>query len=218
MKNSIPLILGGLLLAVAAPAYGQSPPAQDKQDTQEKKEEAKDAKAQATPTPAPAGAEDPSYKIGAQDVLKVDVWREDQLTRTVPVRPDGKITLPLLNDIQAAGLTPMELGGVIAEGLRKFITNPQVTVTVSEINSRRIYVNGEVNKSGAFQLIPHMTVLQALSGSGGFTAFARIKNIYVLRNENGKSIKIPFNYKDAIKGKNPEQNIELQPGDVVVVP
>jgi polysaccharide export outer membrane protein len=151
-------------------------------------------------------------------VIRVDVWREDQLTRTVPVRPDGKITLPLLNDVQAAGITPMELAGVIREGLKKFITNPQVTVSVTEINSRRIYVNGEVNKSGAYQLLPHMTVLQALSGSGGFTAFARIKNIYVLRNENGKSTKIPFNYKEAIKGKNPEQNIELQPGDVVVVP
>jgi polysaccharide export outer membrane protein len=110
------------------------------------------------------------------------------------------------------------LSEVICEELKKFITNPQVTVTVTEINSRRIYVTGEVNKSGAFQLLPHMTVLQALSGSGGFTPFARIKNIYVLRNENGKPIRIPFNYKEAIKGKNPEQNIELQPGDVVVVP
>jgi len=209
------LILAGFLLAVAAPAYNQDPPAQDKQD---KKEEAKDAKAQAAPSPVPAGAEDPSYKIGAQDLLRVDVWREDQLTRTVPVRPDGKITLPLLNDVQAAGLRPMELSEVIREELKKFITNPQVTVTVTEINSRRVYVNGEVNKSGAFQLLPHMTVLQALSGSGGFTPFARIKNIYVLRNENGKPSKIPFNYKEAIKGKNPEQNIELQPGDVVVVP
>lgn len=213
MKNAMLSILAGLLLAVVAPAYSQDPPAQD---NPEKKEEAKDAKAQ--PTPAPAGAEDPTYKIGAQDVIRVDVWREDQLTRTVPVRPDGKITLPLLNDIQAAGLTPMELAGNIREELKKFIANPQVTVSVTEINSRRIYVNGEVNKSGAYQLLPHMTVLQALSGSGGFTAFARIKSIYVLRNDNGKSVKIPFNYKEAIKGKNPEQNIELQPGDVVVVP
>lgn len=218
MKNPIPLIVAGLLLAVAAPARSQDPPAQDKPDTQDKKEEAKDAKAQPAASPAAVGAEDPTYKIGAQDVIRIDVWREDQLTRTVPVRPDGKITLPLLNDVQAAGLTPMELAGNIREELKKFVTNPQVTVSVTEINSRRIYVNGEVNKSGAFQLLPHMTVLQALSGSGGFTAFARIKNIYVLRNENGKSVRIPFNYKEAIKGKNPEQNIELQPGDVVVVP
>lgn len=112
----------------------------------------------------------------------------------------------------------MELAGVIREELKKYITNPQVTVSVSEINSRRIYVTGEVSKAGAYQLLPHMTVLQALAGSGGFTAFARIKNIYVLRTENGKPVKIPFNYKEAIAGRNPAQNIELQPGDVVVVP
>lgn len=196
---------------------GKSTCAQE-QPTQEKKEEAKDAQAQATTPPAQTAAIDPTYKIGAQDVIRIDVWREDQLTRTVPVRPDGKITLPLLNDVQAAGLTPMELAGAIREELKKYINNPQVSVSLTEMNSRRIYVTGEVNKAGAYALLPHMTVLQALSGSGGFTAFARIKSIYVLRNENGKPIKIPFNYKEAIKGKNPEQNIELQPGDVVVVP
>lgn len=212
MNKLVSLILGGLLMALIAPAYGQSPAAQ------EKKEDAKDSKAPTASSAAEAAAEDPSYKIGAQDVLRIDVWREDQLTRTVPVRPDGKITLPLLNDVQAVGLTPMELAGVIRDELKKYVTNPQVTVSVSEINSRRIYVNGEVNKSGAYQLLPHMTVLQALSGSGGFTAFARVKSIYVLRNENGKAIRIPFNYKEAITGKNLAQNIELQPGDVVVVP
>ena len=199
------------LTIVNASANGRSPSAQ------EKKEDAKDTKSQATSSPAQT-ADDPAYRIGAQDVLRIDVWREDQLTRTVPVRPDGKITLPLLNDIQAVGLTPMELAGVIRDELKKYLTNPQVTVSVSEINSRRVYVSGEVNKAGAYQLLPHMTVLQALSGSGGFTAFARIKSIYVLRNENGKPVRIPFNYKEAIAGKNPEQNIELQPGDVVVVP
>jgi len=112
----------------------------------------------------------------------------------------------------------MELAGVIREELKTFINNPQVTVTVTEINSRRIYVTGEVTKAGAYALLPHMTVLQALSSSGGFTQFARMKNIYVLRTENGKQIKLPFNYKEAIRGKNPEQNIELQPGDVIVVP
>ena len=212
MKRLASLILAGLLIALIAPAYGQSPAAQ------EKKEDAKDSKAPTASSAAEAAAEDPSYKIGAQDVLRIDVWREDQLTRTVPVRPDGKITLPLLNDVQAVGLTPMELASVIRDELKKYVTNPQVTVSVSEINSRRIYVNGEVNKSGAYQLLPHMTVLQALSGSGGFTAFARVKSIYVLRNENGKAIRIPFNYKEAITGKNLAQNIELQPGDVVVVP
>jgi len=158
------------------------------------------------------------YKIGAQDILRIDVWKEEQLTRTVPVRPDGKVTLPLLNDVQAAGLTPMQLSGVISEGLKKFINDPQVTVTVTEINSRRVYVTGEVSKAGAFPLLPNMTVLQALSSSGGFTQFAKLKNIYVLRVENGKQVKRPFNYKEAVNGKNPGQNILLQPGDVIVVP
>lgn len=206
------MILTGFLLAACTTVNAQDA------GTQTKKEEAKDTKGQSTASSSQSATEDLGYKIGPQDVLRIDVWREDQLTRTVPVRPDGKITLPLLNDIQAAGLTPMELGGVIRDELKKYLTNPQVTVSVSEINSRRIYVNGEVNKSGAYQLLPHMTVLQALSGSGGFTPFARIKNIYVLRTENGKPVRIPFNYKEAIAGKSPEQNIELQAGDVVVVP
>jgi polysaccharide biosynthesis/export protein len=211
MRNAIPMILAAFLMT-STTANGQDPA------PQEKKEQAKDSKSQATPNLAQPATEDPAYKIGAQDVLRIDVWREDQLTRTVPVRPDGKITLPLLNDIQAVGLTPMSLADVIRNELKQFITNPQVTVSVTEINSRRIYVNGEVNKAGAYQLLPHMTVLQALSGSGGFTTFARVKGIYVLRNADGKTMRIPFNYKEAIRGKNIDQNIELQPGDVIVVP
>jgi polysaccharide export outer membrane protein len=185
---------------------------------QGKQEEAKAAKGQVSPTAAPSAGEDPAYRIGPQDVLKIDVWKEEQLSRTVPVRPDGKITLPLLNDVQAVGLAPMELARIISDQLKKYINDPQVTVSVTEINSRRIYVNGEVTKSGAYALLPHMTVLQALSSSGGFTQFARVKNIYVLRTENGKQTKMPFNYKEAISGKNAAQNIELQPGDVIVVP
>ena len=161
---------------------------------------------------------DAEYKIGPQDVLRIDVWKELEVSRVVPVRPDGKISLPLLNDVQAAGLTPMQLSGVIAGGLRKYINDPQVTVSVSEINSRRIYVTGEVLRVGAFSLLPNMNVLQALSSSGGFTQFAKLKDIYVLRTVDGKQVKLPFNYKDAVNGKKPEQNILLQPGDVIVVP
>lgn len=161
---------------------------------------------------------DPAYKIGPQDVLRVDVWKEPEISRAVPVRPDGKITLPLLNDVQAAGLTPQQLAAKISEGLKKFITSPQVTVGVTEINSRRVFVTGEVTRPGAFPLLPNMTILQALSSSGGFTQFARLKNIYVLRMEDGKQVKHPFNYKDAISGKHPEQNIMLEGGDVIVVP
>src|SRR5436853_6477806 len=161
---------------------------------------------------------DPSYKIGPQDVLRIDVWKEAEISRTLPVRPDGKISLPLLNDVQATGLTAMQLATVISEGLKKYITNPQVTVSVTEINSRRIYVTGEVLKPGTFPLLPNMTVLQALSSSGGFSQFARVKNIYVLRKEEGKDVKHPFNYKEVVSGKNPEQNMLLEPGDVIVVP
>jgi len=200
------------LMAAGTRASSERPTPQDKQ------EETKSAKGLATATAAQSSADDPAYKIGPQDVLKIDVWKEEQLTRTVPVRPDGKITLPLLNDVQAVGLTPMELAGVISDQLKKYINNPQVTVSVTEINSRRIYVTGEVTKAGVYALLPHMTVLQALSSSGGFTQFARVKNIYVLRTENGKQIKVPFNYKEAISGKNVAQNIELQAGDVIVVP
>jgi len=161
---------------------------------------------------------DADYKIGPQNILRIDVWKELEISRTAPVRPDGKISLPLLNDVQAAGLTPMQLAAVIGEGLKKYITNPQVTVSVAEINSRRIYVTGEVLKAGAFPLLPNMTVLQALSSSGGFSQFARVKNIYVLRKEEGKDVKHPFNYRDVVSGKKPEQNILLEPGDVIVVP
>ncbi len=212
MRKFIPIILAAFLIAGWPEARSESRPAQNP------KEGAKDAKGETKSAAVQGGAEDPAYKIGPQDVLKIDVWREDQLTRTVPVRPDGKITLPLLNDVQAAGLTPMELAGVIRDELKKYITNPQVSVTVTEINSRRIYVTGEVTKPGAYALLPHMTVLQALSSSGGFTQFARVKGIYVLRTEGGKQVKLPFNYKEAVRAKNPEQNIELQPGDVIVVP
>jgi len=180
-------------------------------------EPAKPASTTSTTTTSPATT-DPGYKIGPQDVLRIDVWKEPDISRQVPVRPDGKISLPLLNDVQAAGLTAMELAGVIREGLTKYITSPQVTVTVTEINSRRFYCMGEVLKQGTYPLLPNMTALQAISSCGGFTQFARLKGIYILRNESGKQVKHPFNYKDVVKGNHPEENIPLQPGDVIVVP
>ena len=212
MRSAIVMILAACLMAGGTQARNEGRTAQDP------KEEVKGAKSDARLVAASRAGEDPAYKIGPQDLLKIDVWKEDQLTRTVPVRPDGKITLPLLNDVQAAGLAPMELASVISDQLKKYINNPQVTVSVTEINSRRVYVTGEVSKAGAYPLFPRMTVLQALSSSGGFTQFARVKNIYVLRTENGKQVKMLFNYKEAVRGKSPEQNIELLPGDVIVVP
>ena len=166
---------------------------------------------------APATA-DPNYAIGPQDVLDIDVWKEAELTRSVPVRPDGKISLPLLNDVQAAGLTPTQLSEEITTELKKFITDPQVTVIVTQINSQRVYILGEMTRPGAYPLLPGMTVLQALSSAGGFTPFANMKKIYVLRNGGGKQEKFPFNYKNVVKGKDAGENIVLKAGDQIVVP
>ena len=159
----------------------------------------------------------PDYVIGADDNLHISVWKEPDLTTSLPVRPDGKISLPLLNDVQAAGLTPMQLAESITEKLKKYIADPRVTVVVTAMNSRRIYVLGEVLHTGAVPLLPNMTVLQALA-TAGFTQFANLKGIYVLRTENGKQVKLPFNYKQVVKGADPRQNIALKPGDTVVVP
>jgi polysaccharide export outer membrane protein len=182
------------------------------------KQPAAQAAAPASSTAQKALPQDPNYIIGAQDVLDISVWKEPEVSRVVPVRPDGRISLPLLNDVQAAGLTPSQLAAQITASLKKFVTDPQVTVIVSAINSQRIYILGEVTRPGAFAMLPGMTVLQGLSSAGGFTAFARTKGIYVLRTEDGKQQKFPVNYKDVIGGKHPEQDILLKAGDTIVVP
>jgi polysaccharide biosynthesis/export protein len=206
MKRLSALLFGWALLVTAAAAWAQ---------TQDKNTSGSTGKAAET---AAAIAPDADYRIGPQDVVRIDVWKEPDISRTIPVRPDGKISVPLLNDVQASGLTAMQLAGSLREGLSKYLTNPQVTVTVTEINSRRVYLTGEVNRPGAIPLLPNMTVLQAISSGGGFTQFAKLKDIYVMRTENGKQVKHPFNYKEVVKGKLSEQNILLQPGDVIVIP
>lgn len=164
-----------------------------------------------------SSASNSTYVIGPEDTLHISVWKEPDLTVTLPVRPDGKVSLPLLNDVQAAGLTPMQLADSVTEKLKKYISDPRVTVVVTAMNSQRVYVLGEVVHTGAMNLSPDMTVLQALA-SAGFTQFANTKGIYVLRMENGKQQKLPFNYKQVIKGDSPAQNILLKPGDTIVVP
>jgi polysaccharide biosynthesis/export protein len=171
----------------------------------------------AAPAPAPTALAGPEYVIGPEDVLHIQVWKETDLTATLPVRPDGKISLPLLNDVQAAGLTPEKLAETLTEKLKKYIADPRVTVVVTQINSKRIYLTGEVNKAGAMPMLPNMTVLQALS-SAGLNQFAKTKGIYVLRMENGKQEKLPVNYRKLVKGQDIEQNYVLQPGDTIVVP
>jgi polysaccharide export outer membrane protein len=165
----------------------------------------------------PTSVAGPDYKIGSDDMLHVSVWKEPDLTETLPVRPDGKISLPLLNDVQAAGLTPSQLADSISTKLKKYMSDPRVTVIVTAMNSQKIYVLGEVSHTGTMVLQPNMTVLQALA-SAGFTQFANTKGIYVLRTENGKQQKIPVNYKALLKGASIDQNLVLKPGDTIVVP
>lgn len=161
---------------------------------------------------------DPKYAIGPQDVLSISVWKEPDITQTVVVRPDGRISLPLVSDVQAAGLTPMQLAASVTAELRKYLADPRVTVVVTQINSQRIYVLGEVNKAGTYALFPGMTLLQALSSAGGFNQFADVKKIYLLRTENGQQVKFLFNYKEVVHGRAPEQNIALKTGDTIIVP
>ena len=177
----------------------------------------KDGSGATQPPIQPMTQATPSYLIGADDVLLISVWKEPELTTTLPERPDGNISLPLLSDVQAAGLSPTQLATSITEKLKKFVADPRVTVVVTQINSQKVYVTGEVQHTGALQLLPNMTVLQALADAG-FTQFANTKGIYVLRAENGKQQKIPINYKRLVKGQAIEQNIILKAGDTIVVP
>ena len=170
----------------------------------------------AAPAGQPSSESNSSYIIGADDTLHVSVWKEPDLSATLPVRPDGKISMPLLDDVQAAGMTPMQLAASLTERLKKYISDPRVTVVVTAMNSQRVFVMGEVLHGGSVQLVPGMTVLQALS-SAGFTQFANTKKIYVLRQENGKQVKMQVNYNQMIKGA-VEQNVVLKPGDTIVVP
>ena len=169
------------------------------------------------PPSAPLPQTNASYVIGPDDTLHVSVWKEPDLTNTMPVRADGMISLPLLNDVQAAGLTPMQLAASITDKLKKYITDPHVTVEVTQMNSQRIYITGEVLHPGAMNLTPNMTVLQALA-TAGFTQFANTKGIYVLRTDAGKQQKIAVNYKKLVKGEDMQQNLLMKPGDTIVVP
>lgn len=200
----IAILAAGLLTAAPLPA-------QQKDSTSGQTENA-------TNVSSKAATQDPNYVIGAQDVLDINVWKEPSVSRTVPVRSDGKISLPLLDDVQAAGLTPMQLTASLTEKLKKFLEDPQVTVIVTQINSQRVYIIGQVMRPGAFPLLPNMTILQALATAGGLAQFANGKKIYLLRTEGGKQARYNFNYKDVLSGRKPEENLVLKTGDQIVVP
>lgn len=157
-----------------------------------------------------------TYIIGVEDELQISVWREPELSTTVVVRPDGMITLPLVNDVKAVGLKTEELQNFLVEKLKGFVNEPQVTVIVRAIKSRKVYLVGEVAHQGTFQLNGDMTALELLAVAGGVTPFAKADSIYILREESGKKVRIPFHYKKAVAGKS--ENVVLRPGDVVVVP
>jgi polysaccharide biosynthesis/export protein len=162
---------------------------------------------------------DNSFVIGNDDRLAINVWKEPDLTRTIPVRSDGKISLPLVGELQATGRTPLQLERAIEVKLLTYITDPEVTVIVEQINSQKFNILGQVTKPGSYSLASATTILDAIAAAGGFRDFAKQKSVYILRqNASGGETRVPFNYKDVIKGKNPQQNIKLQPGDTIVVP
>lgn len=159
------------------------------------------------------------YVIGPRDVLAINVWREPEISRTVPVRPDGRISLPLIGEVSVKGLTPPKLQAKLTKELRAYLSNPEVTVIVQQVNSQKFNIVGEVMRPGSYVLARPMTVLDAIAVAGGFRDFAKAKKIYVLRHlHDGSRIRIPFNYKEVIKGKKSYQNVELEVGDTIVVP
>lgn len=160
----------------------------------------------------------PSYVIGASDVLTVTVWREPTLSGPILVRPDGMISMALLGDVHASGLTPLQLSDQIATKLKKYYQDPKVSVVVTQIHSKLVFIIGEVNKKGPVDMTPGMTFLEALSSAGGLTDFANTRKIYVLRNQQaGSQVRIPIHYKEALKGDG-NNNLALKPGDTIVVP
>jgi polysaccharide export outer membrane protein len=168
--------------------------------------------------PAPK-VHDDAFVIGVDDLLAVNVWKEPDVSRLVPVRSDGKISLPLVGEVTAAGETPKNLEVEIAKKLHNYISEPEVTVIVQEIKSKKVNILGQVSKPGSYPLTNTMTVLDAIALAGGFRDFAKQKGIYVLRQTaDGGQVRLPFNYKDVIKGKNASQNVTLEPRDTVVVP
>ena len=194
--------------AVAGPSAQQKPA-----------EAAPNGKGVKPPQKIPAGVPTPpDYLIGPEDVLTVVFWRDKDMSGDVAVRPDGKISMPLLNDVQASGLTPEQLRVQLTEEAKKYLEEPTVTIVVKEINSRKVFLMGNVGKPGAYPLSAPTTVLQLIATAGGLLEYAKSKDIRIMRTENGKPVSHKFNYKYVSQGKSLQQNILLKPGDTVIVP
>jgi polysaccharide export outer membrane protein len=208
-----PQSAGVSVQAQAAPAPAATDPTK-----QVPAEQTAPAPANPVPTPAPAaGVAAETYVIGASDVLTVTVWKEPTLSGSILVRPDGMISLPLLGDVQASGLTPPQLADQITTKLKKFVQDPNVSVVIGQIHSKIVYLLGEVGKKGPIDMTPGMTLLEAIGSAGGLTEYANAKKIYILRDEGGKHLKIPVHYKEALKGDS-TLDLALKPGDTIVVP
>ena len=167
---------------------------------------------------AEVAADSDQYVIGAEDVLYIHVWREETLSRTITVRMDGKISMPLIDEIQAAGLTPLQLKESLIQRLKQFIDNPNVSVIVSETNSFKVYVTGQVRTPGVYRLKSETSILQIITMAGGFTDWANQKKILIIRKEDGKEKRIIVNYKKIVKGEDPKSNIILKAGDTIIIP
>ena len=205
-------ILSGFLLCFGLAAYAQTPVQTLTKDISQP------PTAAITESPS-ASAPDKDYVIGADDVLAVDVWHELELSRVIPVRPDGKISLPLVGELHVAGLTAWQLQDTIAQHLKEYLEHPQVTVIVQETKSQRFNVVGEVQKPGSFEFGHPLTIMDAIAVAGGLRDFAQSKKMYVIRiAANGSREKIPINYNALLKGKPSAQNIVLRSNDTVVVP
>lgn len=189
-------------------------PAQEKQQQQQPQAQAPSLEEAALRKAVGAPVDPKNYVIGAEDILMIRVWREPELSGPVGVRPDGKISLPLLGDVQAGGLTPQKLAESITQGFSNYVTNPEVMVQVASVNSKKYFVSGEVMKPGSFPLVVPTTILEALAIAGGFREYADRKNILILRGTK----RYPFNYKDVVRGKNMQQNVPLESGDHIIVP
>jgi len=201
MKTVIRALSSALVLGLAAATpYAQSPATA------------------AAPTSAVALAPPSDYVIGPDDQLSVVFWHDKELSAEVIVRPDGKISLPLLNDVQASGLTPEQLRVNVTEAAKRFVEDPTASIVVKQINSRKVFITGEVEKPGTYPLTGPTTVLQLIATAGGVKEYADKEKIVVLRSEDGRQVGYRFNYKEVVQQKNPKQNITLKPGDTVVVP
>ncbi len=213
------ILSAGGWLVVASVMIAASTMAQDPKVTADKPAAESPAPAKTAERQSNSPVDSKTYVIGESDVLDVDVWKEKEISRAIPVRPDGKISLPLIGEIQASGMTPLQLQDDITRRLKGFLANPEVTVIVTDPRSHHFNVVGQVAKPGTYPLTESMTVLDAIASTGGFRDFAKQTKIYVLRPmPDGTRARLPFNYKDAIKGKNLQNNVTLKPGDTIVVP